>query len=206
MDSEYSLTSILHSIAKLAVLIENVMDTTSKLFRANDLIEREKAWSIIEELSTSVEEIRKAIIENILVYIAKTQPLGKDLVTSYVILNVTYDAYRVTRYCREIARVDKALAPSSSLSDLGLGDLFEKALEAIRLAMRDLSSLKPISKEKISEIDRYVDALYEESIKSIIEREITTSIKALRLLVVRHIERIVDHANYIEQYLSDLAE
>lgn len=204
MSAEHTLDSILHAITKLGHLIENVMNETSKLFISIDINTRNETWRAIEEISTSVEELRRNIIENILVYIARTQPLGRELITSYILLNTTYDAYRITRYCREIARVDRALAPSSGVADFGLKDLFEKAQEAVRLVISDLSSLKPAGKDRVSDIDRYVDEYYEDSIRSIIEREITTNVKALRLLVIRHIERIVDHANYIEHYLSEL--
>lgn len=204
MDSEHSIDMILHSIHRLGELIEKVVDETYKLFNDNDIESRKDTWREVSNLGSVIEELRRIIIHDILMYVVKYQPLGRDLVASYVLLNITYDIYRISRYCREIAKADQILAPKSGIANLELREIFEKANIAVKYSITDLLDLKPSNRGKIQEIDEFIDNYYAETMRSIIEGETTTSIKALKLLVIRHIERIIDHTQYIEQYLSEL--
>ncbi|MEM1693409.1 MAG: hypothetical protein QW456_04285, partial [Ignisphaera sp.] len=71
-------------------------------------------------------------------------------------------------------------------------------------ALDDLVRLKPTNENIVVEIDGRVDKLYNTLLVDVSSRDSVDRMTALGILVMRHIERIVDHANYIERYLKDL--
>lgn len=206
MNSEYELENLVHVVHKMARIIEKVMIKTWELSISRDKDSRELVWRELDELSRTLEEMRKEVVHSTLMYVARVQPLGKDLLTAYVLINVAYDIYRISRYCREIARVDNLLIPTLTVADFGLRELFEKAVEAISCLVSDLIELKPANKECVEQVDTFVDGIYAEALKNILVTRSMPGYEALKLLIVRHIERIVDHAVYVERYLEELSE
>lgn len=87
-----------------------------------------------------------------------------------------------------------------------LDHLFEKAHEAVKYAIKDLLELKLLNKEKVESADSLIDTVtvYASMLRKIIEWDKIPSFKALELIIIRHIERIIDHTQYIEQYLAEL--
>ncbi|MEM4582905.1 MAG: phosphate uptake regulator PhoU, partial [Desulfurococcaceae archaeon] len=53
-------------------------------------------------------------------------------------------------------------------------------------------------------IDYEVDSEYSKVLKEVATRELVSRETACKALLMRHIERIVDHVVYIEQYLKEL--
>ncbi|MEM0470232.1 MAG: PhoU domain-containing protein [Desulfurococcaceae archaeon] len=193
--------SIMHRMSRY---VEDVMKETGKLFTLHDLNERKMVWEEVENIASMLEEARRDLIYRVLMYIVKAQPLGRDLITAYVLINIAYDLYRVSRYCREISKIDQLLAPKQGLADLGLSDLFSMAVDAVKAALEDLERQEPTNMKYVGEIDSLVDSTYKETLRKTLSQASVPGIKTLGLLVVRHVERIVDHAHYIEQYLVEL--
>ncbi|MEM0000445.1 MAG: PhoU domain-containing protein [Desulfurococcaceae archaeon] len=193
--------SIMHRMSRY---VEDVMKETGKLFTLHDLNERKMVWEEVENIASMLEEARRDLIYRVLMYIVKAQPLGRDLITAYVLINIAYDLYRVSRYCREISKIDQLLAPKQGLADLGLSDLFSMAVDAVKAALEDLERQEPTNMKYVREIDSLVDSTYKETLRKTLSQASVPGIKTLGLLVVRHVERIVDHAHYIEQYLVEL--
>ncbi|MEM4814067.1 MAG: hypothetical protein QXW24_07690, partial [Ignisphaera sp.] len=120
----------------------------------------------------------------------------------HTLISIAYDVYRISRYCREIARIDIMLTPESIASINGASEMFGYAIKAVENALKDLIELKPVNERTILEIDSNVDTHYRALLKEVISREYVDRSTSLKVLIMRHIERIVDHANYIEDHLK----
>lgn len=195
-------TIILH----MAEHTRNVIEKTAKLFSEIDPNARKRLWDEIDNMSSLLDRVRREFVNEVLTFMAKRQPLGKELLTAQTLLSIAYDVYRISRYCREIARIDSMLAPSSGVWQIeGIATMFSKAAKAVEKALEDLVKLRPSNIEEILRIDSEVDEYYKKLIMDVVSSTIVDRLTTLKVLIMRHIERIVDHANYIEDYLSDLA-
>jgi phosphate uptake regulator len=99
------------------------------------------------------------------------------------------------------------LAPTSGLYKLvDLPHTFKKAIEAVEASLHDLEEFNTRRKNIVAEIDRYIDEAYKTTLLEVASSNTVQRELALKALLMRHIERIVDHAKYIEQYLEKLVE
>jgi phosphate transport system protein len=187
--------------------LKSAVYTTQRLIETSELEERRRLWSEIENTAVLLDELRGQFINGVLLFIAQEQPLGRDLLVSHILLSIAYDALRISRYCREIARIDSMLAPTSGLNNLvSLSHTFKKAIEAVEAALHDLEEFNTRRKNIVEEIDRYIDEVYKTTLLEVASSNTVQRELALKALLMRHIERIVDHAQYIEQYLEKLVE
>jgi phosphate transport system protein len=171
----------------------------------NDDSEREKTWQEIENTSVNLETIRREFVNEVLIFIARRQPLGRELLLANALISIAYDMYRISRYCREIARIDSMLPLSSKLNTIrNLQTIFEEAIKAVEASLNDLIDFTPKRSNIVKEIDNNVDEIYREIIQEVTTNSVVPREKAVKALIMRHIERIVDHAQYIEQYLSSI--
>jgi len=198
--------SLKNELIRMAHKVRSTIHMTAALFEARDVESRRRLWSEIENIAILLDELRWEFTNEVLVFIAQEQPLGRDLLVSHVLLSIAYDAMRISRYCREIARIDSMLAPSSGLDMLvDLHHVFKKAMDAVEASLSDFEEFTTRRKAVVEEIDRYIDEVYKSTIKEVASRNTVEKELALKALLMRHIERIVDHACYIEQYLEELA-
>jgi phosphate transport system protein len=187
--------------------LKSVVYATQRLIETSELEERRRLWSEIENTVMLLDELREQFINEVLLFIAQEQPLGRDLLVSHVLLGIAYDALRISRYCREIARIDSMLAPTSGLNNIvSLSHTFKRAIEAVEASLHDLEEFNTRRKNIVAEIDRYIDEVYKTTLLEVTSSSTVQRELALKALLMRHIERIVDHAQYIEQYLEKLVE
>ncbi|MEM1693408.1 MAG: PhoU domain-containing protein, partial [Ignisphaera sp.] len=119
-------------ILHMASHIRDIVSKTSKLFKEIDMDSRRGIWEEIDSTSAMLDRIRKEFVNEVLVFMARRQPLGKELLISHTLISIAYDVYRISRYCREIARIDSVLAPQFSVANIRVvGDAFEEATRAV---------------------------------------------------------------------------
>ena len=201
------LDALKRELNRMAQRVRSIMLATQRLIETSDLEVRRQLWSEINSTTLLLDELRGEFVNEVLVFIAQGQPLGRDLLVSHVLLSIAYDVLRIARYCREIARIDSMLAPTHGLSDLAnLSHMFKKAIEAVEASLRDLEELNTRSKSVVEEIDKYIDEAYRSTLIEVASSSTITRELALKALLMRHIERIVDHAQYIEQYMEKLVK
>ncbi len=185
--------------------IKRVLRVTEKLVAVSDVRQREELWKEIEDIATILERVRREFVNEVLVFMARRQPLGRELLTAHILISIAYDVYRISRYCREIARIDSMLAPSSGLSTVtNLSEAFKEAVKAVEVALSDLIEFSPKRVEIVKEFDTHIDDMYKTVLLEITSSATVSREMAVKALIMRHIERMVDHAQYIEQYLSEL--
>jgi phosphate transport system protein len=192
-------------LIRMAQNIKGILQVTEKLMSVSDVEQRKRFWREIENTAAILDRIRREFVNEVLVFIARRQPLGRELLASHVLISIAYDVYRISRYCREIARIDSMLAPSSGLSTVAnLSEAFREAEKAVEAALNDLIEFSPKRVGIVNEVDNHVDEAYKNVLLEVTSSTTVSREVAVKAIIMRHIERIVDHAQYIEQYLSEL--
>lgn len=192
-------------LIRMAQNIKGILQVTEKLMSVSDVEQRKMFWREIEDTAAILDRIRREFVNEVLVFIARRQPLGRELLASHVLISIAYDVYRISRYCREIARIDSMLAPSSGLSTVAnLSEAFREAEKAVEAALNDLIEFSPKRVGIVNEVDNHVDEAYKNVLLEVTSSTTVSREIAVKAIIMRHIERIVDHAQYIEQYLSEL--
>uniref|UniRef100_A0A7J2U2K0 PhoU domain-containing protein n=1 Tax=Ignisphaera aggregans TaxID=334771 RepID=A0A7J2U2K0_9CREN len=189
----------------MAQNIRKILQITKRLMEVEGFEQRKMFWREIEDTAIILDKIRRELVNETLVFIARRQPLGRELLSAHTLISIAYDVYRISRYCREIARIDSMLAPSSGLSTItSLSKTFEEAVKAVEAALDDLVEFSPRRVSTVNEIDNHTDEIYKNILLEITSSTTVSREMAVKALIMRHIERIVDHAQYIEQYLSEI--
>jgi len=130
--------------------------------------------------------------------LARYQPLAIDLRYIKSCIDISYDLSRFGRYAYDIALTPSWLGDLSSCDFIVSLDMADKALAMIRKSMvafknRDAELAKTLSKD-----DDVVDRMYKETVTSIMSnKELEMKCVVATLLLVRHLERMADHACYI---------
>nr|MEB3845336.1 phosphate uptake regulator PhoU [Desulfurococcales archaeon] len=150
----------------------------------------------VDETVSLCEELKNEITREAVLFIARYQPLGRELIQAENTIKASYDLYRITRYLREIAHLDRKVGPLSTLlteHDWALLDqartMLEKGYRLYRQGEGDAM--------EILEADNIIDRAYEEILDEISQSENVEKRKAVEALYRRHVERIADHIVYI---------
>ena len=164
-------------------------------------------FNSIFQLSTQLSMLRESANDLAVELLARYQPLAVDLRYIKSCIDVSYDLSRFGRYAYDIA-----LTPSW-LGDLRLCDfetsleMAEKVLAMIRKSMVAFKSRDSDLAKTIQADDDEVDQLYKEIITSMMEDE-SVEMKCViaTTLLVRHLERVADHACYIADSVVYIVE
>lgn len=182
--------------AKLRSLVERMHSHVDALFEM--VLEslrsgRARAEEMGERL-VAVEELRSTVTIETMLFIARWQPLGRDLARAEGYIRAAYDLFRIARYLREIARLDEAAGP---LSEVGVNvGALERAREMVDKAVKALLTGDPGLSSEVEEADREIDKYYQSSVEGL-SRDPVPRRAAVEALFARHVERIADHATYM---------
>ncbi|MEM4756457.1 MAG: PhoU domain-containing protein, partial [Desulfurococcaceae archaeon] len=106
-------------LVRMSILTKESVDRVNALFSTTDDPEsRKKIWNEVNEISMILDNLRKELVMEVLMFIARKQPLGLELREAQIIISIAYDMYRISRYCREIARIDMLMMPESNISKI----------------------------------------------------------------------------------------
>jgi phosphate transport system protein len=155
--------------------------------------ERERLLGEIEDGAALLDVLRRSSTEAILLFTMRYQPLGRDFRWVYSLLGAVYDMFRIGRYCREIALADRYVSRLSEESLRDLKEVVELAIEAYENAYRAFFEGCASCVDRVKEIDSRVDSLYVGLLKEVGSAGVVPSTTVAKVLVLRHIERVVDH-------------
>jgi len=186
------LERIYSNLDKLYNLVERIL---------RDTIEALAEWreENLEDRLYIVESMTDMIEEQATFFIAKYQPLGQELLEAKSLIRASYDLYRISRYCREINRVMKytrGIKPSRSVLETAsiVVEMVEKAYRAYRSRDTGLRGM-------VEDMDNSVDSAYTSMLERVSASESISRGDVVDLLVLRHLERIADHAVYITKHV-----
>ncbi len=144
------------------------------------------------EISSKLHIIRGEVLDIATELLVRYSPVAGDLRFIQSSIDVSYDLYRVSRYAMEIER-SAGIVESTGLTPL-LERGFSLTEEALRTAVDAFENLDEVSFGKLLELDREIDGIY---IRSLEELKNPEKCSPLEALIMRHLERISDHARDI---------
>ncbi|WP_440059314.1 hypothetical protein ACSU1N_05875 [Thermogladius sp. 4427co] len=176
----------------------NTLISILKKGRINDA-EYHAIYDSMERQSTLRPEIYTHIFESI----ARSRPIGRNLWYYTLLLDLTYDFYRITRYAWEIARMLKIVGVTQVYGEtIRILEDVEKELRVFvsrilrgEISGSDASNLLRL--EKISD-QQYLALLHSISSKDTFSKD-----EVVNLLISRHVERMLDHIEYLVSRLGE---
>ncbi|NJE60891.1 phosphate uptake regulator PhoU [Thermococcus sp. 21S7] len=142
-----------------------------------------------EEISSRLHLIRADVLELATELLVRYSPVAGDLRFIQSAIDVSYDLYRISRYAMEIERTARIVGGSTELSRRA----FTLTEEAVRLSVDAFMGLNETLVGRLLELDRRIDGYYLRSLEALNE----SPGKARDALIMRHLERISDHAKEI---------
>ncbi|ABM80845.1 phosphate signaling complex PhoU family protein [Hyperthermus butylicus] len=141
--------------------------------------------------------LRSEVTDMATIAIARFQPVARDLrrLTSY--LEAAYDLFRISRYAFEIARLYQLVPRECRRCSESIRVVLGKAEEMLDMAYRALVEEDGGLAEKVSELDASVDEAYVEAVRRLGTVAHLSRCEVAEMLLLRHVERIADHAVYI---------
>jgi phosphate transport system protein len=200
---DLGLEKLTHMIFDMFKLAETSISNSLDAYKNRDGVSSEKILDTSDQLRILKEEASSLAVE----ILARYQPLASDLRFIKSCIDIAYDLARFGRYAYDIS-----LTPDW-LGDLSHCDLTvpeKMAQKAIAMIGKSLDAFKNRDAElakTLPDDDDLIDQEYKDVIISLlnkrgIKRECALSVA----LLVRHIERIADHACYIADAVVYIVE
>ena len=141
------------------------------------------------------EKLRQTILERSVEYLARFQPMARELRRFMAYIEASYDLFRVSRYALETARLLARIPESCRLEEAR--ETADRAKEMLDAAYRALRSEDPRLAREVLGLDEEIDRAYLHSLDQLVVREEFNRCQVAEMLVLRHVERVADHAVYI---------
>jgi len=188
-------------IMKMAKLSEKSVLTSIEAYD-NGVNHKRQIFDWSEKLRSLKEEIADLAIESI----ARFQPVAGDLLFIRSCMELAYGFSRFGRYAYDIVDVLETIGPISACDKTAV-------LEMVLLTIRSLETQDKAATSKLYQMDDTVDTLYRKYLREVITEQqndknktyTDTACYISALLILRHLERISDHACYIVDSLHYLA-
>ena len=151
----------------------------------------------LEDKLYIVETLMGVVEEQATFFIAKYQPLGPELLEAKSLIRASYDLYRIARYCREINRVIAYTSSGGLKHTPSVAQVTTIVREMVEDAYRAYRHGDGEARRRVAEKDNQVDTAYTRMLARIGREETLTRGEVVDLLILRHLERIADHAVYL---------
>ncbi len=182
------LDKLYNSVEQLYNVIESLQNTSGE--------KRKSIYHYVNEATELCEELKNQVTREAVLFIARFQPLGEELLAAENAIKASYDLYRITRYLREIVHLDKKVGPLNTLLDAEDWSLLRLTREMLSKTYKYFRSGEgdPLV---IAGIDDKIDEAYERALELLASSNVVSRGDAVRALYRRHIERIADHIIYM---------
>jgi phosphate transport system protein len=181
-------------VLDMSSLTEKTIIKALEAYQKKSVVTADSIFQLSNQLGMLKESTNDLAVE----LLARYQPLAVDLRYIKSCIDISYDLSRFGRYAYDIALTPSWLGDLSSCDFTISMDMAEKALAMIRKSMvafknRDAELAKTLSKD-----DDVIDGIYKETITSMLNnRKMNMKCVVATTLLVRHLERMADHACYI---------
>lgn len=160
----------------------------------------------IDSIAKIAEEWKDSISREATLFIARFQPLARDLLMAQSVISVAYDLYRIARYAREISILANALGGLENNVDDEVLNAMKTARAMVEKSVKALIEKDRNSIDEVYKDDDNIDKIYHKYLDILASRPSIDRRSAASLLLVRHVERIADHATYIAMAAEKLLE
>ena len=157
-----------------------------------------RAWS--NTLLILSEEVEDRATE----LMALHQPMARDLRNLKAYIKVAYDMERFGRYAQDISDILIRIGPWEPFSngELTVGEMGEKVINIVKLAVELIETRQQSIIWKLSEIEAEIDELYLKNLAKLGVSKAEAKTVIAYLLTVRYLERIADHASYVAESVT----
>lgn len=192
-------------MAAIDLAEERLFEMVLKLYKLVDealsslesLSFQRSASAKVDSIAKIAEEYKDSISSEATLFIARFQPLGRDLLMAQSVISVAYDLYRIARYAREISILADALGGLEGNVDDEVLNAMKTARIMVGKAVKALIEKNRNSVNEVYRDDDNIDKVYRKYLDILALHESINRKNAASLLLARHIERIADHATYI---------
>jgi len=159
-------------------------------------------FQALYDLTVRQNILREELYTQVFEEIARYRPVGNALWYYTLILDMAYDYYRIARYCWEIGRVVKVFGRVEVGGDIE-NMISEMLNELSDFTKKVLSGrLESIDADKLLELEESSDKRYLTTLKELAEKDRVTKNDVINVLVLRHVERMLDHMEYLARKIK----
>lgn len=134
------------------------------------------------------------------------RPVAKDLRLLSAFMQLVRDLERIGDYAQDLSELSLKLLPYPSHPKMAeIAQMSNQAQGMLAVSLVSLADLDPEAGSKLKAMDDVVDEAYERLYKSLAQvREVEDTVEPILLmvLVIRHLERMADHATNVGQRVS----
>jgi len=154
-------------------------------------------FQTLYDLTVRQSILREELYTQVFEEIARYRPVGNALWYYTLILDMAYDYYRIARYCWEVGRVMKVFGRVEVGSDIEnmISEMLNELSDFTRKVLN--GRLESIDADKLLELEEMSDERYLTTLKELAEKDRVTKNDVINVLVLRHVERMLDHVEYL---------
>jgi phosphate transport system protein len=191
---DLALEKVTNMILDMASLSEKAIVNALSTYKNTSPVSSDYVFQTSEQLRILREETSGLATE----ILARYQPLANDLRFINSCLDIAYDLARFGRYAYDIALTPYWFGDVTECNLQLPMSMAEKALMMIAKSMDAFKTMDATLAKTLPKDDDEVDAMYKSTILNLLDDdEISNKCALVTTLLVRHIERIADHACYI---------
>lgn len=176
----------------MASLSQKAVESSIQAYEKGSTAEEVNKWA--DQLRLLHKNVSDLSIE----LIARYQPVASDLRFIKACFEISYGFFRYGRYAHDIAEVLTMFGDISKCDHSSVAEVAEVTTKMIGMSVEAFANRNIELAERISTMDDFVDSKYREYIEKVLSGK-SQSIKCAlsSTLILRYLERIVDHATYI---------
>ena len=190
---DMGLEKLKRMILDMGQLSQNSVKTAIEAY-VHGVYKRDQIFARSEELRMLQDEVSELAVE----LIARYQPVATDLRFIKSCMEVAYGFSRFGRYAYDISEVLEIYGDLSKCDKSEVESAGRQTEEMIRLSIKAFTERDVELAKKLREMDDVVDDLYRSYVRAVKEkREGDLQCFVSGTLVLRYLERIADHAEYV---------
>ena len=202
LETDYEV--LLQGIEKLSVLTIGAYENTLEALKTLDL---EIALQIIKQ-DQDIDDLQEDITEESTIFIIRQQPVASDLRKILMVMRLATEYERIADYTKNLAEYIILIKQNESLEHYEknvdkLVRMLEIVINMLKLVMEGLQEENKAKIKEAADMDKQVDAIYNELLASLITHIQVVDGKvfgtAYAILINKYIERAGDHVTNIAE-------
>lgn len=200
---DIGLERLTNMVIDMAHLAEKAVRESLTAFLSHPGFSSDRIFRLSEQLNILREEVNDLAVE----LLARYQPLARDLRYIKACNDIAYDLSRFGRYAYDISLTPEWLGDLSACDFTEVMACSEKAIAMIEKSITAFKNKDVQLAKSLPMDDDVVDHKYKEILISLLKNGSSRMECALAsTLLIRHIERIADHACYIADSVVYIVE
>ncbi len=194
---ERQIKRILRDVLRMGALVENSCFLARQALFEQDLAAADR----IVKQDKKIDRLYKQIELDCVNLIALQSPVAQDLRLLSALMQLVRDLERIGDYAKNLGDVSVRLFPYPSSPHMGqIKVMFDRCRAMLAMSLASLSDLDAQSGLDVSQQDDAVDSDYDTLYELLAQQQDVPGVVepiVLQVLVIRHLERMADHASNI---------